>query len=41
MMLMCNSQILHNHMIEHFDYATEGNRYNIGKESEENTEDVL
>ncbi len=25
MMLMCNPQILHNHMIEHFDRATEGN----------------
>jgi hypothetical protein len=25
MMLMCNPCILHNHMIEHFNYATEGN----------------
>ena len=24
MMLMCNSRILHNHMIEHFEDATEG-----------------
>jgi hypothetical protein len=25
MMLMCNPRVLHNHMIEHFDGATEGN----------------
>jgi hypothetical protein len=26
MMLMCNPHILHNHMIKHFEDATEGNR---------------
>ncbi len=26
MMMMCNPQMLHNHMIEHFEDATEGNR---------------
>jgi hypothetical protein len=31
MMLMCNPQILHNHMIEHFDRATEGNRVLISE----------
>jgi hypothetical protein len=31
MMLMCNPRVLHIHMIEHFDDATEGNRVLISK----------
>jgi hypothetical protein len=31
MMLMCNPQLLHNHMIKHFDRATEGNRVIISE----------
>ena len=31
MMLMCNPRILHNHMIEHFEDATEGNRVVISE----------
>ena len=31
MMLMCNPRVLHNHMIEHFDDATEGNRILISE----------
>ena len=38
MMLMCNPRILHNHMIEHFEDATEGNREVI---SESKLRDIL
>ena len=38
MMLMCNPRILHNHMIEHFEDATEGNRVVI---SESKLRDIL
>jgi hypothetical protein len=31
MMLMCNPRILHNHMIGHFEDATEGNRVVISE----------
>ena len=31
MMLMCNPRLLHNHMIEHFDNGTEGNRVLISE----------
>jgi hypothetical protein len=31
MMLMCNPRVLHNHMIEHFDDATDGNRVLISE----------
>ncbi len=31
MMLMCNPRVLHNHMIQHFDEATEGNHVVISE----------
>jgi len=31
MMLMCNPRILHNHMIEHFEDSTDGNRVIISE----------
>jgi hypothetical protein len=31
MMLMCNPRVLHNHMIEHFNHATEGNHVIISE----------
>ena len=38
MMLMCNPRVLHNHMIQHFDEATEGNRVII---SEKKVREIL
>ena len=42
MIMMCNSRELHNHMIENFDDATEGNRVIISElQNQGNSQNVL